>query len=238
MTSEDKIGPKHVLEPAKRIKILDRTEVVVAGGGPAGLGAAIAASREGAKVLLIERYGCLGGMATMGLVGPFMSTIGTEGVFQEFLNRMAELEGVRGYAFDPEAFKYVADKMIKEAGVKVLLHTLAVAPIMWGKNLTGLFLETKSGRRAIVSKVTIDATGDGDMAATAGAPYGFGREEDRLTQSSTLVFRVGGITSSHVNRKLLNKKFQYSKRNGRYQSLKSIWLFLKRAVLSEKGRVQ
>ena len=184
--------------PGTEIPIVEDVDVVVCGGGPGGLAAAISAARNGAKTLLLEQYGCLGGMATVGLVGPFMHTAGANGgIFKELLGRIEVLRGASGYSFDPEIFKYVALQMVEEAGVKQLLHTF-VEDVIIDKNngVEGVFVANKAGRQAIKAKITIDATGDGDVSAFAGAEFEKGRPEDGKMQAASLFFHVGGVDVS------------------------------------------
>lgn len=173
-----------VTEPAKQIPILANTDVLVVGGGPAGAAAAIAASRAGAETYLIERYNHLGGLWTGGLVLPLLSTHGTgkngkriqviHGIGGEMAKRLQEM-GMAIHeidpVIDPEAGKYVLDEMIAEAGVKVLYHTWGAGAIMDGKTIRGVYIESKSGRQAILAKVVIDCTGDGDVYHWAGENY-------------------------------------------------------------------
>lgn len=181
----------------REIPILDRVDVLVCGGGPAGTAAAIGAARHGARTLLLERYGFLGGMATAGLVVPHWDPRQNAGVNLEFI---AELEkrgawGADLYrnSFDPEIWKHVSDQLVLDAGADVLYHTLIVGALRDGDRVDGVVVETKSGRFAILSDVVVDATGDADVAAHAGAEYRVGRDEDGLMQPMTTMFRLGGV---------------------------------------------
>lgn len=194
------------------------TDVIVVGGGPAGICASIAAAREGAKVLLVEQGGFCGGMATLGMVGPFMTSYDRKGermiirgLFEEIVNRMVE----RGYAihpsqvragtgfsswivlghdhvtpFEPEGLKLVLDDMLEEAGVKILYHTQFLRPLMNCGAIEGVEVASKSGLQTIYGKVVIDCTGDGDVAARAGVPFEKGNEELGLMQPATMFFHI------------------------------------------------
>ncbi len=175
---------KSVKEPAREIPVLAETDVIVIGGGPAGAAAAIAASRAGAETWLVERYNHLGGLWTGGLVLPLLSTHGVDsnknrrqvifGVGGEMADRLKAI-GMSiqeiNPVIDPEAGKYVLDEMIREAGVKMLFHTWGAGAIMEGNIIKGVFIESKSGRQAILAKVVIDCTGDGDILHMAGENY-------------------------------------------------------------------
>jgi hypothetical protein len=206
-------------EPAREIRVLKEADVVVIGGGPGGVASAIAAGRMGAKTVLIERYGHLGGMATGGLVNilPNLSDISgkqhTFGLVQEIIDRLKArnaafcpaqedwgttendlleyyLKANMGWFYvrpdpniggrdrllytavvDPEVLKAELNDMVAEAGVHLLLHSWGTRPIMEGNTAKGVFFESKSGRQAILAKVVIDSTGDGDIFASAGAEY-------------------------------------------------------------------
>jgi len=198
-------------------------DVIVAGGGTAGVAAAVAAARNGADTILIERYGFLGGTMTAGLVNPFMTFhAGKEqiikGIFQEIIDRLKDMDGYdeKTKAFDNEVMKIVLDQMIKETGVKLLLHTyIADALVTKGNAIRGVEAYNKSGRQTVLGRVIIDATGDGDVAVMAGALYEKGREEDGLTQPMTLNFRMGGVDVERMpSREKINKLFEEAKAKG------------------------
>jgi len=208
-------------EPPRDIPVSESASVVVAGGGPAGVAAAIASAREGADTLLIERGACLGGMATSGLMTSFNGfrnerppdgLQSVKGIAQEIVSELALLHGVSGltahgdfrrqlhegiipYAvgFDPELLKYVLLKMCREAGVRLLLHTLVCGSIVDDGTIRGVIVENKSGRQAIETEIVVDATGDGDVAARAGAPFQLPQPTDDRLMGMTLMYRVAGV---------------------------------------------
>lgn len=166
-------------------------DVIVVGGGPAGFAAAVCAAREGAKTCIIEQCGGIGGVATSGLMSHW--TGNTQGGFyEEILQRSAEKPELR-QTIHPEKLHGVMLEMLLEAGVEVRLYTFAVAPVMDENKIIGVVIESKSGRQALMGKVVIDASGDGDIAARSGAEYQLGREGDGVMQPMTLMFKVGGV---------------------------------------------
>ena len=212
--------------PPRHAALAGEADVLVVGGGPAGIGAAIGAADAGARVVLAERYGFLGGNATAALVMPLMSfhtqtptaeKVGVNasgatallptdhgpgepviaGVLKRLLERLVAAGGAippslaTGYVvpFDPEWFKLVALELLDEAGVQFLFHAFATG-ILPGNS--GAVFETKSGPVAIRAKVTVDCTGDGDLAVQAGAPFEVGRD-DGLAQPMTLMFRIANF---------------------------------------------
>ena len=172
---------KHIEEPARRTPVLAETDVLVVGGGPGGLSAALGAARAGAKTLLVERYGCFGGVIAQCMIGTIAwyrtseKTVDAGGIGVEFERRAksmnASLEVNRYQVLDTEIFKHIADEMIQEAGVVPLLHTQVVDVVLDGRTIRGVVTESKSGRGAILARRVIDATGDADVAARAGAPF-------------------------------------------------------------------
>ncbi len=226
---EGKPTGKTILETAQEVKVFAEAEVVVVGGGPGGHSAAIAAARNGARTVLVERYGHLGGMATGGIVIqiPHMSDGTAEqtvaGLCQEWIDRLDMIGGVlvpkrneigssdeklvsRWRRFmgnvnngrieytawvDPELLKCILNDMVEDAGVKLLLHSWGTRAIVEDNTVKGIVFESKSGRQAILGKVIIDGTGDGDLLPSAGAQ--FDATFDRKLRSSmlALVFRIG-----------------------------------------------
>ncbi len=188
---------KTVLENAGDIPVRYEFDVIVAGGGPAGIGAALGAARAGAKTLVIEEKNCLGGIATSGMMSNWSG--GTVSpVTRELLDRCKalkwEVEAEHEHqVINHELLKLVLFDVMEEAGVTVLLHTRCVEVVKDGNKVVGIIIESKSGREAALGRVVIDATGDGDVAALAGAEYIKGREEDGKMQPVTLMFKIGGV---------------------------------------------
>jgi len=195
----------YITEPPRQLPIYADADVVVAGGGPAGFAAAVAEARLGAKTVLVERQGFLGGMITGGLVvtiggyncwiEPFERVV--TGVGGEMIDRAEELGGAEnneGFVLnsEPEVLKVVCDDMVLDSGVQMLLHSRATAPYMEGGRVRGLIIENKSGRSAVLAKVVVDATGDADIAALAGAPF----EKVEALQPMTMGFIMGNVQGS------------------------------------------
>ena len=206
---------KTIKEPSREIPVLAETDVLVVGGGPGGLSAAIAAARERVDVMLLDRYGCFGGVLSQVGVEGFAwyrheQTVESNGIGSEFELRAKDLGGSapepqsNSEALDAEMFKVAADKMVLEAGIKPLLHALAVDPIMDGNTIKGVIIESKSGRQAILAKRVIDATGDADIAARAGVPYLQAPKEKLM--NVTVMFACRGINrddfQEYVDRRL------------------------------------
>lgn len=173
-------------------------DTIIAGGGVAGVAAAAASARLGARTLLIERYGFLGGLATAGLVNPFMTHCTStgkpliSGFFDELRSRLSDLQGIEGNTFDSEAMKFALQEMALEAGVEMLLHTWISGVIMDGRSVVGIRVVNKSGESEIAAARIVDATGDGDIAAAAGALYESGGDGG-LPQAMTMMLDVGGV---------------------------------------------
>jgi hypothetical protein len=201
-------------------------DVLVVGGGPAGIAAAAAAGRHGARTVLLEQYGCLGGMATVGLVGPFMTSFDTEGkeqivkgIFMELVRRMiaeggaldpADVPAGTDYVsfiheahhnstpFDPEAMKYAAMELVLDAGVDVRLHASVVKVQTSDRRIESLLFAEKGGLSLARARVIVDATGDGDVGALAGNPFAKGRAGDGKLQPASLFLRIAGVDDGKV----------------------------------------
>lgn len=195
---------KTILEPARGINVFAEAEVLVVGGGPAGVTAAIAAAREGADTMLVERYGHLGGMATGGLV--LMINQFPPGQCQEWLDKLDKVGGAHDLAktrepgmmrhaimVDPELLKCILNNMALEAGVKQLLHSWGTMAVVEKNSVKGIIFESKSGRQAVLGKVIVDATGDGDIFASAGAEYDASLDKGYRSSALAMVFRIGNV---------------------------------------------
>jgi hypothetical protein len=207
--------PDTVREPARETPILGRYDVVVLGGGPAGLAAATAAARLGADVLLVERYGFLGGMGTAAGVTNFCglhaNVFGTirqvvHGVADDLLGRMRALDGlsephlvlgkIHAQAYDMSALKCAADAMLLDAGARLLFHALATGVTLnRDGDIDALLVETKSGRGALQARVFIDCSGDADIAHWSGAEYEKGSLPGEMLYP-TLMFKVGKVDAA------------------------------------------
>ena len=168
-----------ILEEQSKIPVTAEVDVLVIGSGPAGVSAAVTAGREGMSTMLIEQAGDVGGIATVGLMSHWTGDT-KGGIYEEILQRSSDEPDnkEKRIIINPEKLKTVLLEMLDEAGVKVLLYTFASRPVMEGNTMKGVIIENKSGRQAILAKIVIDASGDGDMAAQAGVPYIKGRETD------------------------------------------------------------
>lgn len=186
-----KTEKEQIVTGSEKVPVYGEYDVVVVGGGMAGVGAGIAAGRAGAKTIIIENTSALGGIATMGLVNiplDFLSGIGTD-----MFNRLTEMNGLRKRNSNPEKHKLLLDRMVKEAGVETLLVTPLIDTIVDGNTVKGVIVHTKEGKRAIMGKRFVDASGDSDLVYFAGGEVEVGREKDNMSMGCSLEFVLGGV---------------------------------------------
>ncbi|MDI6638434.1 MAG: FAD-dependent oxidoreductase [Bacillota bacterium] len=265
-------GQQDAHESADRII---ETDVLVVGGGPAGVAAAIAAAREGASVVLAERYGFLGGMLAAGLVSPMMTFHSRKGqvvggIGQEVVARLVEAAGSPGHVqdtigfvasvtpFDPEKLKLVLQEMVEEAGIRLILHADAAhvaasatpEPRPAGITVERVVLRHR-GRHGsdtlhVRSQTVVDATGHGDIAASAGFPTAMGRDADGLVQPATLMFRVANVDIEKVRQYIVSRPHDFvlarpdpgtDLRCARYLSVAGFFSIVKEAAAEERFRV-
>lgn len=194
----------------------ETADVIVVGGGPAGIAAAIAAGRQGARVVLVERYGFVGGMSTAAMVYPWM-TFHTEqgeqvirGIAQEIVDRLQACGGSLGHLrdtvgfvhsvtpYDPAVYQVVAAEMLKEAGVRLLLHSFVDGVAVVDDRVEVVRVTSKSGQLELQANVFVDASGDADVAYLAGAAVAQGRDTDSQSQPMTMKFRMRGVNLERV----------------------------------------
>ncbi len=203
-----------VRKPQRELPVIGTYDVVVAGGGPGGICAAVAAARAGARTLLVERYGFLGGIASAGwvdlLLGISPARTGemvVGGIFREIVDEMAALGSARPFdegieagriPFNPEALKLVADAIVLGSGADLLLHSPVSDAIVEDERLRAIVLEGKSGPRAVEASVFVDATGDAEVVARAGGRWEMGRPADGRVQAMSLMMQMGGVDPERV----------------------------------------
>src|SRR5919197_860330 len=209
---EPSLPLKTIEEPARHIPIYGEYEVAVLGGGPAGIAAAVAAARAGRRPLLIERYGFLGGMGTAAGVTNFCGLHANvygamhrvvQGIASDLLARIDRLGGLNAphlilgkilaQAYDTAAYKIAADDLLAHHKVDIIFHALGAGVVMHDDRRVGaLMVETKAGRQAVRADIYIDCSGDGDLAAWAGAPFEVGDNDGHMLYPS-MMFRLNGI---------------------------------------------
>ena len=226
----------HLIEPERRVPVVDEAQVVVLGGGPSGIAAAIAAARGGAKTLLLERYGFLGGMGTAGGVTSFCGLHANvdgeirqvvHGVADDLLQRLDHLDGLnkphsilgktQAQSYDNAVYKCVTDDAVLASGAGLRFHTLAVGAMMEGSRINAVLIETKSGRGAITAEVFIDCSGDADLACWAGAPTEKG-DHDGFLAYPTLIFRMGHVDDERALRQgkpMVRGRIEAAQKSGR-----------------------
>lgn len=192
------------IEVQRALPIAGRSDVLVVGAGPAGIGAALAAARAGAKTQLIESAGCLGGVWTAGMLTKIIDGGNKPGIMREILAAMgargsAVAKQTKGAIYDPELMKLVLEEMCVAAGIKIRLHTQLVGAVTDPRNrLVAVVTESKSGRQAWTADRFIDCSGDGDLAAHAGCRFDVGANADCACQPMSLMALLAGVNTDLV----------------------------------------
>jgi hypothetical protein len=193
-----------ISDPSKQIPVVDEVDVLVVGGGMTGVAAALSAARMGAKVLVVEQFNCLGGVATSGWhnhLSQYNAWGNSERVVGGIAYELGERLVREGWAttdgscvdFNVEGLKLLLDRMMAEAGVHVLYYTFFCDTLVEDGRAIGVVVQNKAGRQAVLAHQVIDTTGDADVAARAGVPFQMGRKEDGLCQPTTLMFALEGV---------------------------------------------
>lgn len=202
---------KKVAEPAREIPVRTEVDVLVVGGGPSGIMAALAAAEDGLRVMLLESRSFVGGNMTIGL--PILGFLGQKGnqiikgLPQQLIDRLKAVQASSEHRpcplhmsltlVEPEAVKTVALQMLVEKGVEVLFYSFCAGVVMQGDELKGVIIESKAGREALLAKTIVDCTGDADVAYRAGVPCEYGNEEGGV-QPPTLMFCLGGVDTEKL----------------------------------------
>jgi len=185
--------------------VADTFDVIVSGGGPAGIAAAISAARNGAKTCLIELYGCLGGIWTTGLLSNIIDFQNKTGIMAEIIDRLNHSEAqIQADIYDSEAMKLILEQMCLEAGVRVRLYTRVVAAVKEERRLVSIITESNSGRETWNAGCFIDTTGNGDLAARAGCDFEIGHPQSGKTQPMSLMGIVTGVYQKDMEGIFLN----------------------------------
>jgi hypothetical protein len=253
-----------ITRSSQEIPVVAEKDVLILGGGPSGICAAVAAARNGADVGLVERYGHMGGMATGGLVAILMryDSAGKQiyyGLAEEIRDRLTELGGAHGpppdvwgsrdsdlieywkgwgvtqhraeggpdrwidgevrnrVVLDPEILKYLCNELIVESGVKLWLHSWVSSVIKEGETVKGVIIENKTGTQAVLGKIVIDATGDGDIMAWADAEF------DKVDRSFAIPFRVGNVDVQKARDYIRNNREEYLSKMDDLKNQNGFW---------------
>ena len=198
---------------------MKKYDVIVVGGGFAGVSAALSAARTGAKVLIVEKSNCLGGAASNCLVNPFMSNSTrlngkrqslSQGIFKEIWTKLKKHSALKGSAFHEEELKRILSESVLEAGIDLLFHAYIFEAKKQGNKIESITVATKSGKLELQANYFIDATGDAQVAFLADCPTTLGREPDHLCQPMTLCFRVGNVDIRRFGRSVKGLQLAHS----------------------------
>ncbi len=217
---------KSIIEQKRKVPIVEDVDVLVVGGGMAGVGAAVAAGRAGLKTLLVEYFGCLGGNGTSGMVnnfcgyttsGPNKEQIvkGIGGEIHKILFQRNGVSSMKSYTFNPEILKMVLDEEAAQANVKLLYYTQVVDSIVENNIVKGVFIENKGGRQAILAKRVLDCSGDGDVCASAGVPFELGDGKGGFL-ACDMVFHVVNV-GTHFNPSTVGPAAAEAIKSGEYK---------------------
>ncbi len=202
----------NIIEEKSKIEVRGEYDLIIVGGGPTGCACAVSAAREGAKCILIEKFNCLGGMWTSGLVTPLFDAENKGGIIREIINELKEKNAFGGFwdkSFNFEYIKYILDCKTRSAGVEVMLNTFYSKTVTEGKTVRGIICENDDGRFALFGKNVIDCTGDARVAADAGCAFELGEGGDfKKCQAMTLMFAVGNIPEEYKDGALIYKELQ------------------------------
>ncbi|RRJ94738.1 FAD-dependent oxidoreductase [Opitutaceae bacterium TAV4] len=206
MKNQGKQTPRIFVEPARELSVLDEADVLVLGAGPGGVAASIAAARNGASVILVERFGLIGGTWTSGHLGAIMPFPFVRGLFKEFSNRLRDAGGWfsrnenygAGATYDIEVAKIVLDRFVTEAGVRPYFFAQVAGVFREGNRISGVVIESKEGRHVLTGRMVIDATGDGDVSVLAGVPFAQGRDSDQGCQPMSMIFTMDGADDARA----------------------------------------
>jgi FAD dependent oxidoreductase len=191
-----------IIEPARELTVMDSADVVICGGGPAGIAAAIAAARQGASTLLIESTGCLGGIWTSGLMPYILGYSEQPGIITEIKKSLqaaqTNMRGADKILPSPETVKLLLEQMCLEAGVRFIFHSKVCGAQKESDKITHVIIESPNGRQAIKGKVFIDCTGNGELGAHSGCGFDIGKADDGSTQPMSLIALLTGIHSSEI----------------------------------------
>jgi len=201
--------PVCFVEPARELAVIDEADVIVVGGGPGGFGAAISAARNGATVVVLERFGALGGTWTCGILSAIMTNTSVRGIFTEFQREMERRGGWRwwtegdpssGGNYDSEVAKVVLDEMAAHAGVRIyyFAQVTDVFKSGDGRRITGVVVQSKEGRHVVAGRIFVDSSGDGDVGALAGVPYELGRPGDHALQPMSMIFKLDNVDTARA----------------------------------------